>query len=65
MENNIRTFMVSEDWAALDRRWAAQIRVAGRTLGAYGSTREDAIDALRLKLRDYYAPGPLASPSNE
>ena len=45
-----KTFPTAEPWAPLDRRWCAVVKVAGRTIGDFGVTREDALENLRAKL---------------
>lgn len=47
---SVRAFPTEDAFLPLDRRWAATVRIAGRTIGAYGATRDDAVDALRAKL---------------
>ena len=46
----IRVVPQYEDWLPLDRRWLASARLDGKTIGAYGSTREDALGALKARL---------------
>jgi hypothetical protein len=45
-----KTFLTAEDWAPLDRKWCAVCRLGGKTIGTYGSTREDAVANLKAKI---------------
>lgn len=46
----IKAFITAEQWAPLDKRWCATCKIGGRTIGAFGVSRETAIDELKQKV---------------